>query len=64
MGLLIRLGTSAPFSFSLFFLFCFLEAQGETGERCVKCDGKMLISGISKKFFREEETHCYEKWCK
>lgn len=59
LGLLIWFLYLQPPVLSSFFFFLFyvLEAQGETGERAVKCDGKMLISGISKKLF-EEETHC------
>lgn len=53
-----------PPALLFFFLFYFLETQSETGERGVKCNGKMSISGISKKVFKEEETHCCEGGCK
>lgn len=40
------------FFFALFFRFYFLEEQGETGERGMKCDDKMLISDTSKKLLK------------
>lgn len=52
------------FPFFYFFLFYFLEAQDESGERGVKCGGKMLINGISNKLLKDEESHSYEGWCK
>lgn len=64
LGLLIWLVYLQPPALLFFFLFYFLEVQSETGERGVKCNGKMSISGISKKVFKEEETHCCEGGCK